>query len=240
MIKGRHSDCETVYMMIMFQDFKPYACPVCQYRTGVRGNVDKHIRTVHDLIVVTKHTVQLKMKYPDFNSGDVITKDGHLVATAQERKALQQAPHIDKDGNLVAGMESSPQTGPDSMNVKNENGSYQKYKHVKRSRYSTNQAAAVEVIPVVQTEITSAVANLSSTTVSSINSTTQNLETLSNYVYIHGDSVMTALTVPVEAQDLRLPVVASTSQPDQPTMYTIGNGNLFLPAKYEFQDQPQQ
>ena len=63
---------------------------MCKYRTGVKGNLDKHIRQVHSLEVVSKHTVPLKMKYKNFEQGDVITKDGHLVASAQERKALLQ------------------------------------------------------------------------------------------------------------------------------------------------------
>lgn len=211
---------------------------MCQYRTGVRGNVDKHIRTVHDLVVVTKHTVQLKMKYPQFSSGDVITKDGHLVATAQERKALQQAPPVDKDGNLIGGIDGAIQAGlSDYSNMKNERQQYQKYKHVKRSRYTTsanNQGMPVETYPSVQNEISTAVVNLTQTVAN--NSGTRDLASLSNYVYIHGDNVMTSLDMPVEAQDLRLQAATSSNPPEQQAMYGLGNGDLFIPNKFEYQN----
>ena len=63
---------------------------MCKYKTGVKGNLDKHIRQVHNLEVVTKHTLNLKLKYKDFETGDIITKDGQLVISAQDRKLLQE------------------------------------------------------------------------------------------------------------------------------------------------------
>ena len=74
--------------MLQFQHLKPYICPVCFYKTGVKANLDKHIRQVHGLIVVAKHTVQLKVKYANFESGDVISKEGQLVASAKQRNDL--------------------------------------------------------------------------------------------------------------------------------------------------------
>ena len=71
-----------------FQHLKPYICLVCSYKTGVKGNLDKHIRQVHGLVVVAKHTVELKMKYANFESGDIITKEGQLIASAKQRKEL--------------------------------------------------------------------------------------------------------------------------------------------------------
>ena len=88
--------CKIDINNLLFQDVKPYPCPVCPYRTGLRGNVDKHIRQVHHLIVITKHTMDLKMKYKDFSSGDVVTKEGELVATSKERKELERIPHKDQ------------------------------------------------------------------------------------------------------------------------------------------------
>ena len=193
---------------------------MCQYRTGVRGNVDKHIRTVHDLIVVTKHTVQLKMKYPDFSSGDVITKDGHLVATAQERKALQQAPAMEKDINLIGEIEKS----------------IQKYKQVKRN----NTIVPVALYPTVKDgEIPTEMVNLTQTSVANNTmAAARDLASLSNYVYVHGDAVMSSLNVPVEAQDLRLLAGTSAHAPEQQQMYSLGNGgDLFIPSKFEYQEQ---
>ena len=77
-------------LLLFLQHLKPFICPVCKYRTGVKGNLDKHIRQVHNLEVVSKHTVPLKMKYKQFEQGDVITKDGQLVASSKDRKALLQ------------------------------------------------------------------------------------------------------------------------------------------------------
>lgn len=54
----------------------------------MKGNLDKHIRQVHNLEVVSKHTVPLKMKYKDFQQGDIITKDGKLVVSVEDRKLL--------------------------------------------------------------------------------------------------------------------------------------------------------
>ena len=56
----------------------------------MKGNLDKHIRQVHNLEVVTKHTLNLKLKYKNFETGDIITKDGQLVISAQDRKLLQE------------------------------------------------------------------------------------------------------------------------------------------------------
>ena len=43
---------------------------------------------MHNLEVVSKHTVPLKMKYKDFQQGDIITKDMQLVVSVQEREKL--------------------------------------------------------------------------------------------------------------------------------------------------------
>ena len=79
---------EKMLFLLFFQHFKPYVCSVCKYKTGVKGNLDKHIRQVHNLEVVSKHTVPLKMKYKDFQQGDIITKDMQLVVSVQEREKL--------------------------------------------------------------------------------------------------------------------------------------------------------
>ena len=86
--------------LFLFQHYKPYICSVCKYKTGVKGNLDKHIRQVHNLEVVTKHTVNHKVKYKDFQTGDIITKDGQLVVSAHDRK-LQQQQALKKTQNSV-------------------------------------------------------------------------------------------------------------------------------------------
>ena len=61
-------------------------CSLCHYKSGLRGNLDKHIRTVHQLDVVTKHTVHLKMKFKGRQSGDILSKDGELVNVVQDHR----------------------------------------------------------------------------------------------------------------------------------------------------------
>ena len=68
------------------QNYKPFMCSLCQYKTGLRGNLDKHIRTVHNLDVVTKHTVHLKMKFKNRHSGDILTKDGEYINTVVDHR----------------------------------------------------------------------------------------------------------------------------------------------------------
>ncbi|WAR01449.1 ZBT24-like protein [Mya arenaria] len=204
-------------------DYKPYACPVCQYRTGVKGNVDKHIRTVHDLIVVTKHTVALKMKFPQFNSGDVITKDGRLVATVAERKALQQGPPMDKHGNPLPNMDSQDE-------IKSTDNKLNQTKN-KRVKYNKNPTADIAICS-LQSELSAAVVNLTQS--GSANESNRDLTALTNYVYIHGNSVIdsTAQNVSVEAQDLRLQ--STNNQSEQQELYNLGNGEMYAPNKFEY------
>ncbi|KAK3585375.1 hypothetical protein CHS0354_004655 [Potamilus streckersoni] len=75
-----------IRLMHTHKDYKPYVCTLCLYKTGLRGNLDKHIRSVHNLDVVTKHTVHLKMKFKDRKSGDIINKEGELVYSLQDKK----------------------------------------------------------------------------------------------------------------------------------------------------------
>ncbi|KAK3585376.1 hypothetical protein CHS0354_004656 [Potamilus streckersoni] len=81
-----------IRLMHTHKDYKPYACSICAYKTGVKGNLDKHIRTVHNLEVVTKHTVHLKMKYKNNSPGDIITKDGRLVYLASGKSQDSEQP----------------------------------------------------------------------------------------------------------------------------------------------------
>lgn len=74
------------WKLCIFQNYKPFVCSLCQYKTGLRGNLDKHIRTVHQLDVVTKHTVHLKMKFKGRQSGDILTKDGQLINMIEDHR----------------------------------------------------------------------------------------------------------------------------------------------------------
>lgn len=214
----------------MFQDFKPYACPVCQYRTGVKGNVDKHIRTVHDLVVVTKHTVNLKMKYSNFDSGDVITKDGRLVATAKERKALQQVPTIDKEIGQEADIQSSANklTYADYKVKESADSTYSSIKKSKRHKgyrvdaiqFSEHEAAKHFPDSEFKNSISAIVTE--QTDSSKMETIIHDLPPLSNYVYIHGDIGT--------AQDLRLPGINPS---ESATLYNVGSSEMFnLQNKY--------
>jgi len=220
-----------------FQNYKPYACPVCPYRTGVRGNVDKHIRTVHDLVVVTKHTVSLKMKYPDFSSGDVITKDGRLVATAQERKALQEGPPMDKQGNVIQ------ELGTDCPLPSTAGAENKKYKRTRKSSSNTALPAKMEHLEgsmgasEQQTEVSAAVSNLPSIpgVQPPASSHTKDLTALTNFVYVHGDLVIGS-SIPNTAAT-RPDTVQSPHSADQPSLFhNVPNTDIFLPSKFEYGD----
>ena len=73
-------------MAFLLQNYKPFLCSLCQYRSGLRGNLDKHIRSVHNLDVVTKHTVHMKTKFKNHQSGDILSKDGQLVNTVVDHR----------------------------------------------------------------------------------------------------------------------------------------------------------
>ena len=92
---------------MLFQNYKPFVCSLCNYKSGLRGNLDKHIRTVHQLDVVTKHTVHLKMKFKGRQSGDILSKDGKLVNVVQDHRnddprRLQVLEYITKTGRFSA------------------------------------------------------------------------------------------------------------------------------------------
>ena len=203
-----------------FQDFKPYACPVCQYRTGVKGNVDKHIRTVHDLIVVTKHTVNLKMKYSNFDSGDVITKDGRLVATSKERKALQQVPTIDKeigqDVNMT--MNANSLTYADYKVKETADNTYSSIKKSKRYKGYRVDATNLSDSDLDKNSIPTVV---DQTDTSKMETIIHDLPPLANYVYIHGEIS--------RAQDLTL---SGMNPGDAGSLYNIGNAEMFMQNKY--------
>ncbi|KAL4223183.1 Kelch-like protein 29 [Mactra antiquata] len=207
-----------IKLMHTHKDFKPYACPVCQYRTGVKGNVDKHIRTVHDLIVVTKHTVNLKMKYSNFDSGDVITKDGHLVASAKERKSLQLAPTIDKDigMSLNSEMVSSVNnlTYSDYKLKEVGDSDFSKIKKSKRHKGYRVDLPEDQHPQLIKPSIPTVVQD--STDNTKMDSIINELPPLNNYVYVHGE-----IGGP---QDLRLQGVNSS---EAGSLYTISNAEMF-------------
>ncbi|XP_045171372.2 zinc finger and BTB domain-containing protein 24-like isoform X2 [Mercenaria mercenaria] len=205
-----------IKLMHTHKDFKPYACPVCQYRTGVKGNVDKHIRTVHDLVVVTKHTVNLKMKYSNFDSGDVITKDGRLVATAKERKALQQVPTIDKEIGQEADMSSNANnlTYADYKVKESADNTYSNIKKSKRHKGYRVDTTNLPDSDLSKHTIPTVVSDQTDT--SKMETIIHDLPPLSNYVYIHGD--ITA------AQDLRL---SGINPADTTSLYNIGSAEMF-------------
>lgn len=198
---------------------------MCQYRTGVKGNVDKHIRSVHDLVVVTKHTVNLKMKYANFDSGDVITKDGRLVATAKERKALQQVPTIDKE--IGAGHDTDVATPVNNLtyaDFKVKESADNTYSNIKKSK--RHKGYRVDMTRFSDVDGTK---NIIPTVVSDQLETSKmetiihDLPPLSNYVYIHGDMG--------GAQDLRLTGVNAVQHPA--SLYNIAGAEMFnLQNKY--------
>ena len=59
-------------MAFFLQGSKPQQCHMCQYSTFFRGNLTKHLRNVHKLEVVTLHTVNLKAKYKNLHSGEIV------------------------------------------------------------------------------------------------------------------------------------------------------------------------
>ena len=38
---------------MFFQDDRPFTCHLCAYKTGVKGNLTKHLRSVHHIEVMT-------------------------------------------------------------------------------------------------------------------------------------------------------------------------------------------
>ncbi|XP_052243020.1 myoneurin-like [Dreissena polymorpha] len=214
-------------LMHTHKDVKPFACPICHYRTGVKGNVDKHIRTVHDLVVVTKHTVALKMKYAQFDSGDVITKDGQLVAAASLRKSLQEGPPLDKDGNIVTEIEES---GPSEKEyyMKNE----PKCENTKQEQYdnSVNISNAQGISSGVMSnldpsEYTAAVMNLMPNYAGIVQSQNgRDLTMLTNFVYINGSQALQATS---EAEDLRMPT-CNANGVEQMQVFNLEHGDVYI------------
>ena len=47
-------------------------CHLCSYSTFFKGNLLKHLRTVHQLEVVTRYSVQMKAKYKNMKTGDIV------------------------------------------------------------------------------------------------------------------------------------------------------------------------
>ena len=54
-------------------------CPFCDYKAALKGNLDKHLRTIHKLEVVSKMTLKDRERYGDLKHGTIITKDGREV-----------------------------------------------------------------------------------------------------------------------------------------------------------------
>lgn len=211
-----------IKLMHTHKDFKPYACPVCQYRTGVKGNVDKHIRAVHDLIVVTKHTVNLKMKYSEFDSGDVITKDGRLIATAKERKALQQVPAaMEKQMPHQADVHENLNSMP-YAELKVTEPIQNTYLDIKKSkRHRTYRTEMLETISEREKGMNKPETDDSET--SKMETIIQDLPPLHNYAYFQSE-------MNAAAQDLRLAAV-TVSEPS--SLYNMGATEMFsLQNKY--------
>lgn len=47
-------------------------CHLCDYATFFRGNLIKHQRSVHKLEVVTRHSVEMKARYKNLKSGQIV------------------------------------------------------------------------------------------------------------------------------------------------------------------------
>lgn len=75
-------------------------CPFCDHKASLKGNLDKHIRTVHRLEVVSKATLKDREKYGALKHGTIITKEGKEVTEDEienykrpsrgKRKIIQQ------------------------------------------------------------------------------------------------------------------------------------------------------
>ncbi|XP_045213889.2 zinc finger and BTB domain-containing protein 41-like [Mercenaria mercenaria] len=53
-------------------------CHLCEYSTFFRGNLIKHQRSVHKLEVVTRHSVEMKAKYKNLKSGQIVGVESNI------------------------------------------------------------------------------------------------------------------------------------------------------------------
>ena len=65
------------WFLFLFQTL--ILCPFCDYKAAIKGNLDKHLRSIHKLEVVSKMTLKNRQKYGNFKHGTIITKDGREV-----------------------------------------------------------------------------------------------------------------------------------------------------------------
>ncbi|XP_041347435.1 zinc finger and BTB domain-containing protein 17-like [Gigantopelta aegis] len=59
---------EHTRLMHTGKDVKPYVCHLCPHRSGLKGNLDKHLRSVHKLDLVNKR--RARYRYNPVSSGD--------------------------------------------------------------------------------------------------------------------------------------------------------------------------
>ena len=204
--------CTALHIHLLLQNYKPYICSVCKYKTGVKGNLDKHIRQVHNLEVVTKHTVNLKMKYKNFETGDIITKDGQLVVSAQDRKLLQQQ-ELTMEGTSLEGrveVDAEVDTSVGSLIICGNTLTEQ-------TGSNTNTESDLIIHPVAAEKYQDTQGNVYSSPepvqITSVEPVSSQGRLLGSYIYSQSPTVTSHMPLGFGAQDLRMGLSTHLANP---------------------------
>ena len=103
----------------VLQDMKPFACHLCSHRCSVRGNLDKHLRTVHSLDIPDKrrlsHLYNLgRCGRPRIPASDEGTVTPHPPGTAHADSTgstHRDAQSTHRDAQAVEGMSMAARPG---------------------------------------------------------------------------------------------------------------------------------
>ena len=84
--------------MFCFQDEKPYVCHLCPHRSGLKGNLDKHLRSVHKINIVDKRRARYRFNpassTDEFNRSMDITSE---VFNMEELSLVKKEPITGED-----------------------------------------------------------------------------------------------------------------------------------------------
>ncbi|XP_060570732.1 zinc finger protein 347-like [Ruditapes philippinarum] len=82
-------------------------CHLCEYSTFFRGNLIKHQRSVHKLEVVTRHSVEMKARYKNLKSGQILGVKDDAISDKKSKNIDHSTSSVAQESGYPTSSSSS-------------------------------------------------------------------------------------------------------------------------------------